>query len=108
MNLSDKILEEAGLRYEDLSPEEKETYNAQFFNIKNLTIEDLKQHVIDMKNSIAIQLSDTDPQEDEYTDLILKARLKNYILLEAFLTTPEKAEKALRNAISNVKPLKGK
>ena len=63
-----------------------------------------------MKNSIALQLSDlTDVNEDSFTkDILLKARLKNYILLEAFLTAPDKAEKALRDKLKNIKPQKGK
>lgn len=60
---------------------------------------------MDMKNSIALQLSDLlvlDEQSKE-KDRLLKARLKNYLVLEAFLTSPEKAEKALRDSLKNLK-----
>jgi len=109
MNLYEKYLEEEGIKYEDLNPTEKETYNQKVFDIKNITIADLKQHIIDMKNSVALQLSDiTDTDEDVEKDIMLKARLKNYILLEAFLTAPDKAEKALRDSLKNIEPLKGR
>jgi len=109
MNLSDKLLEEMGLKYEDLNLTERETYNQQVFNVKNITIADLKEHINDMKNSVAMQLSDLTNVDEQYDkDIFLKARLKNYILLEAFLTSPDKAEKALKDSLANIKPLKGK
>ena len=109
MNLYDKYLDELGIKYEDLNPVEKETFNQKAFDIKNFSITDVKQHVIDMKNAVALQLSDIhDTEEDLEKDLILKARLKNYILLEAFLTSPDRAEKALKEALQNIKPQKGR
>jgi hypothetical protein len=109
MNLYDKYLEEAGIKYEDLNPAEKETFNQKTFDIKNLSVADVKQHIIDMKNAVALQVSDIhDTEEDLEKDLILKARLKNYILLEAFLTSPDRAEKALRDSLQNIKPQKGR
>jgi hypothetical protein len=107
MNSFDKILEDYGLKYEDLNIEERETYNQQSFSIRDLSKEDIKQHIVDMKNSISLQLTDIRGFHI-FKDLILKARLKNYILLEAFLTSPEKAETALRNSLKNIKPQKGK
>ena len=109
MNLYDKYLEEEGLKYEDLNPLEKETFNQKAFDIKNISVADIKQHIIDMKNAVALQLCDIhDTEEDLEKDLILKARLKNYILLEAFLTSPDRAEKALKEALQNIKPQKGR
>jgi hypothetical protein len=109
MNLYDKYLEATGLKYEDLSPAERETFNQAVFSIKNLSIADLREYISDMKNTIALQLSEVTGSEDAdiEKDLVLKARLKNYILLEAFLTAPEKAEKALNKQLENIKPQKG-
>jgi len=104
MNPLDNILQEYGLKYEDLNSAERETYKQSVFNIKNLSIGDLKSMIVEMKNSIALQLSDT-PDTDEYLDTNrkLKARLKNYLVLEAFLTTPDKAEQALRKGLEELK-----
>jgi hypothetical protein len=95
--------------YDNLSITERETFNQAVFSIKNLSIADLKEYISDMKNSIALQLTDITggKEEDLEKDLILKARLKNYILLEAFLTVPDKAEKALKKSLENIKPQKG-
>lgn len=104
MNLLDEILNENGLRYEDLNTAERETYRQSVFSLKSLTIGDLKEAIIDMKNSIAMQLSDTPDTEEHFdTNRKLKARLKNYLLLEAFLTTPDKAERALRQGLEAIK-----
>lgn len=100
-NLKDKILEEYGLKFEDLNIEERETYNSSYFDIKSITLQDLKQHITDMKNAVALQLCDVASDIDK--DRSLKARLKNYILLEAFLTAPEKAEQALRSGLEGAK-----
>lgn len=108
MNPLDKLLEEAGLSYEDLNVMERETYNAKSFDIRSITTNDIKENILLMKNSIAMQLCDVNPSLwDILTksnvwvkDQSLKARLKNYILLESFLLAPEKAEKALKNTIN--------
>lgn len=103
MNLLDKILDEQGLRYEDLNMVERETYQQAVFSSQNLSLDDVKTNVIEMKNSIAMQLCDV-PDDKDHTDTNckLKARLKNYLILEAFLTVPEKAEKALQNSLKSM------
>jgi hypothetical protein len=102
MNPLDKILNDYGLKYEDLNIEERDTYNQANFKLKEMTVADIRKYVSDMKNSIALQICDV-----EY-DVALKARLKNYILLEAFLSSPDAAEKALRDAMATLKLQKGK
>ena len=100
-NMLDEILEKQGLKYEDLNPVEKETYNAKVFDLKTLNVGDVLSHIQDMKNSIALQLTEIELSDEK--DLMLKARLKNYLLLEAFLTAPERAEKAIRDSLKNLK-----
>jgi len=95
MNLLDRILEKQGLNYEDLNHEEREVYNKANFNMKSLSVGDVKHYVSLMKNSVALQISDT-PIDETNKIIILQARLKNYVLLEAFLMKPEIAEKAFR------------
>ena len=94
-NILDKILEEQGLNYEDLNAMERETYNKANFSIQALTVADVKNYVASMKASIALQLAQT-PEDDTNKNILLKARLQNYVLLEAFLERPEKAEEAIR------------
>jgi len=107
-NLLDKLLEKQGLNYENLNAEEKETYNKANFSIQKLTVEDVARYVTSMKNSIALQLVNlAELDEDSFAEaeheLFLKARLKNYILMEAFLLAPAKAEEALGKSFDSMK-----
>lgn len=99
MNLLDRVLQDNGIKYEHLNTAEKETYNAKYFELEQITPEKLTTYIRDMKDSIAMQLTDV-PWWKLFTNVLLKARLKNYILLEAFLTAPQKAEEAMRKALS--------
>jgi len=101
VNILDKILEEQGLSYEDLNPIERETYNRANFSLKTISVGDIKKYISGMKNSVAIQLADL--PDDDPKNAVLKARLKNYALLEAFLTRPEKAEEAIRKQLGKKK-----
>lgn len=95
----DKILEEQGLNYEDLNATERETYNKGNFSTQQLAVSDIKTYVTAMKDSVALQLTNTLLTDPE-TLHILQARLKNYILFEAFLLRPEKAEEAIRKGFA--------
>jgi hypothetical protein len=53
-----------------------------------------------MKNGVAEELADL-PSKDE-RNYVLKARLKNYILLEKVLNTPKQAREALEKALAKV------
>jgi hypothetical protein len=101
----DKILKDSGLKYEELNEQEKETYRQQNFQLQSLTAGDVLQHVRFMKDGVALQLCDVpDDTLNRDKNSKLKARLKNYIVMEAFLSTPEKAEQAIRNALKNAPP----
>ena len=104
-NVWDKILEEEGIKYEDLNTTERETYNQSIFNVQTIGIGDLKDKLQDLIYSIALQVSNHQviTDADKRKDDLLKGRLQNYLLLAAFLAAPEKAEKAAREAIKNRK-----
>jgi len=98
-NIYDKILKDQALGYEDLTTAEQETYNKSNFAPKTLSVGDVKNYVSYMKNSIALQLTNTS-LDDELKIVLLQARLKNYILLEMFLLAPEKAEEAFKKQVA--------
>ena len=87
----DELLDSMGIKsYDDLSPQEKDSYfKLQEIQAKGaVTIEDVRFHVRLMKQEIEHLLTKTDnPKklEDQY-----KARIKNYLLLEALLERPER------------------
>lgn|SRR3990167_3633320 len=98
----DDLLSKLGLKYENLNVAEKETLNQwlDLLSSKNLTVDDIKLYIRQMIYSVEQEL--TEVKHDSKQDLFLKARLRNYFLLEAFLETPEKAKRALESMLSRM------
>jgi len=98
----DKYLEKFGLKYEDLNPVERETLNAWMEALQKgqLSVEKIKEYVNTMKDAVGQELAKSDLGSKQ--DLFLKARMRNYMLLSGFLTTPEKAKKEMENALSGI------
>lgn len=105
MNL-DKLLEKVGLTYEELTSAERDTLGTWMESLSKskISISSVKDYISSMRDAVELELTKTDLNSKQ--DLLLKARLKNYMLLEAFLTTPEKAKEALERAISGMIPKK--
>lgn len=98
----DKILEKLNLKYEDLNFSERETLNLwlETLNKGQITLEDVKAHITSMKDSVETELANTSHNTKQ--DLFLKARLRNYILLEGFLSSPERAKRAIEQQLSGI------
>ena len=99
----DSLLEKIGIKYEDLNTSEKETLNVwlQAIEKNTLTLEKIKTYLGSMRDSVEQELTKVGHESKQ--DLFLKARLRNYMLLEAFLSTPEKAKEQLKQAISGLR-----
>ena len=98
-----EILSKYNLKYEELNPLEKETLKEWLALLAKaeVTKEDILDYIQRMKSSVEMELSDT--KLDKKRDIFLKARLRNYLLLEAFLTSPEKAKKLLNQRLKSLK-----
>lgn len=101
----DDLLKKLGLKYEDLTAQEKETYRqmAESLSTSQITPERLRDYIIQMKASVELELVD-EPELvwwfiPNRRHISLKARLKNYLLFESFLLSPERARKAVENAL---------
>ena len=114
MNI-DEILERVGVKYEDLNALERKTFNEMIEKVAKTEInnETLKDYISAMKDSVERELS----EEPEFVrvwffafrndkNILLKARLRNYMLLEAYLESPKKAKEALDRAIAGMIPKK--
>lgn len=112
----DDILEKFNLKYEDLTQVERETFLTWLDALQKqqLTIDKIREYTQAMRSSVAEQLIN----EPEFlyififkvpnrNQILLKARLRNYILLEAFLSSPQKAKEAMERALASIKPGKG-
>jgi hypothetical protein len=107
------MLERFNLSFEDLNSAERETYNQWLQSLGNntLTVGAIRDYVQAMKDQVEAELvAFTEPKTvwdylfRRKKDVYLTARLRNYMLLLAFLTGPEKAKKALERSLSNIKP----
>lgn len=118
MQVIEDFLKRVGVEsYEDLNDLEKEEYDRwlQAMASSEITPIDVKNYIAQMKNAVVMQLAD----EPEYihsnifpflkrsnpVNMYLKARLKNYILLEAFLGRPDQARAALESHLKQIKPM---
>jgi hypothetical protein len=101
MKIND-ILERVGLKYEDLNFDEKETLNGWMKQLQGnkLTLEDVRKNIVSMKESVEREITVVGLNTKQ--DTLLKARLRNYMLLEAFMTSPEKAEQALERQMAGL------
>ena len=111
MSISDDILSKIGVKYEDLTTAERGTLNQwmQALQSNQLTVEMVKSFVGNLRDTIENNLI----QEPEFNyilffkvpnrkQILLKARLKNIMLFDAFLSTPEKAKRALKQQIAGM------
>ena len=65
-----------------------------------VSVEKVKEYIVTMKEAVEAELAKSDLGSKQ--DLFLKARMRNYMLLDAFLATPEKAKQQIENAISGM------
>ena len=103
MDLIKEIEDKKGIKVEDLNPLEKETFFKMLEVVEKsqMTPERLKDYISSMKMAVEQDLTKSVLGKEE--DLFLKARLKNYILLEAFLTSYKRAKVQLEDMVSNIK-----
>ena len=69
-------------------------------NKNELSLPMVKTYIANMKLAVEQELTNTEHNSKQ--DIFLKARLRNYMLLEAFLSTPEKAKESVEKAISSL------
>ena len=102
MNIDD-LLTKLGLKYEELNKLEKETLNTWMQSLRQnkLTLEQVRGYVISMRSAVEQDL--VKAKLGKRQDIYLKARLRNYMLLEAFMDSPKKAEEALERSLAGLK-----
>lgn len=96
-------LEDKGVDIEKLTADEKQTYFTMLDAVREsqLSVEKLRDYIIQMRSAVEQELTKHDLEHKQ--DLFLKARLKNYMLLESFLISPEKAKIAYDNMVATIK-----
>jgi hypothetical protein len=108
----EEILSKSGLKIEDLNAAERQTLfdKVQSMATKVLTVEDIKETITQMKDSVEAELAGySEPKTvwdflfSKRKDIYRRARLRNNMLLLAYLSGPEKAKKAIEQSLQNIK-----
>lgn len=119
----DEVLKKRGLTFDELTSDERETLFAWMntINKNQITVVDVRNYVIKMRDSVAQALTEIDETPHTWFGVLalliplvgivrkwyldqkklgLEARLRNYILLEAMLSTPDRARAALEKQVA--------
>lgn len=125
MNVDD-ILKKFGLKYEELEKEEIESLNERLnqVNAVQLSVPMVQDYVTKMRESVSHSLMDIQETPNTWLSLAclfipfvgiirkwyldqkrvyLTARLRNYMLLEAFLSAPDKLQQNLEKNLRLIK-----
>lgn len=91
----------------DLNEVERQTYESLYeaYKSQQLEVSHIKNAITKMKNSVAYDMAKTSVEEREKI-IKLQARIENLIALETLFEAPEIAEKAYKQAISNLQKAK--
>ena len=111
MSVTSKIEEKYHVKIESLNALEKDTYLKMLEAVQKaqLSPEKLRDYIITMREAVTREL--VNEPEFNYIfifkvpnrrQIMLKARLHNYLLLEAFLISPERAEQQLDEMINGI------
>ena len=95
------LLDKLGLKYEDLTEEEKKTYTewSQTLSQPEVTIDDLKKFIPSQIEQL--EHSQNDYQNSKEKDLFLKAQIRNLKMIHAFILGPEQRRKWLESHIQS-------
>ncbi|MAG60125.1 hypothetical protein CMO96_05065 [Candidatus Woesebacteria bacterium] len=107
----DELEKKYGFKVENLNAEERESFFKMLEDVNKSRMgpEKLREYVISMREAVERELVN-EPEFirvfifkfDNRKQIFLKARLLNYLLLEAFLVSPERAKAQLEEALSNI------
>ncbi len=108
-----ELLDKFNLKLDDLTEPERKTYFdwIQRLSKQQVTLEDVKAFVPRLIAAVNEELAGlSEPKHfwhlrfQRKRDLYLKARLKNLLMLNDFLSGPEKAQKWVEQQLSTIKP----
>lgn len=107
-----QLLSKYNLKYEDLNPAERETLNNWMSTLssRQLSVQDIKDYVAQLISAVEREMAEIKETTSLWTflfgwkkDFYAKARLKNYLMLQDFLTSSDRAQKYIEQSIKNIK-----
>ena len=115
MSITSQLEEKFGLQIDKLNTVEKETCFKMLKEVQKAQIDQtkLREYIIEMKHAVERELIN-EPEFirifiwkfENRKQILLKARLQVYMLLEGFLVSPEKAKQALDDMVEGMMPVK--
>lgn len=108
----DKILEQFGLKREDLKAEELEVLNrwAEQVNTQSLSVVDVERYIDEMIGILQDELFGYKTPESfvalifrKKRNIFIEARLRNYMLLKNVLTAPQIAQARIQKQLQHLK-----
>ena len=112
MKLED-LLGQFGLSLDELNAAERQTLNDWLGKLrsKQLTLPDVQEHLASLVSALEREIAglETPPTLVSWLfasrrQLYLRARLKNYLMIQDFLLGPQRAEKWVTAQVQNLKP----
>lgn len=111
MSLTSELEERFGFSVDKFNTLEKETYFKMLDVVEasQMTPDKLRGYIVSLREAVTKELIN-EPEFirififkfENRKQIYLKARLQNYLLLEAFLISPEQAKKQLEGMVSNM------
>jgi|TARA_Y100000310_G_scaffold33937_1_gene32077 hypothetical protein len=111
MSITERIEEKFGIKVENFNKLEKATYFEMLNKVQKaqLSPDKWRDYIISMRESVERELI----KEPEFiriwifkfenrNQILLKARLQNYLLMESFLISPQKAQQQLEDMIEGM------
>jgi hypothetical protein len=107
-----QLLDKYNLKYEDLNPAERETLNnwMNTLSSRQLSLQDVKDYTAQLIVAVEREIAEIRESTSLWTflfgwkkDFYAKARLKNYLMLQDFLTSPDRAQKYIEQSLNNLK-----
>src|SRR5437660_8726196 len=107
-----QLLEKYNLTFEELNSAERATLLswAEKLKTKTLTADDIKTHVASLITAVEKELAGLETPTSFWLwlfgakrDVYVKARLKNYLMLQDFLLGPERARQFVETHLQNMK-----
>lgn len=107
-----QLLDKYNLKYEELNPTERETLNNWLNNLssRQITLQDVKDYVAQLISAVEREMAEVKESTSFWTflfnwkkDFYTKARLKNYLMLQDFLTSSDRAQKYIEQSLNNLK-----
>lgn len=97
----DQLLSRAGVRREELTKEEEQSFLEMYELAKknDLSVQKIKDIIDELVQNLSLKVSEWDTPKHQ--DIYIKARLRNYLVLQGALNAKDRVLEQLGDALKN-------